>query len=237
MNIRRIIAVALTAMSFFSVAYARSLLLNEKNKTYTVTGALQEINASITAKANVSNEYYDITATPFIGNYIANNARLVGWAWPYSKPESYVKHHADGYILQSRGKSFLTTLYTYHGVLLGIKNKSNQPLVIDVNNSTISIGQYNGQPFYTGRFINQGENQQPNIIVPPGTMKAVVLNRADAKAINGCWIYPSGPMDFNHLKVNLYLKVNDTYVSLTADGEIPEIVQEKYDLQSQWPTV
>lgn len=44
-------------------------------------------------------------------------------------------------------------------------------------------------------------------------------------------------MDFNHLKVNLYLKVNDIYVSLTADGEIPEIVQEKYDLQSQWPTV
>ena len=109
--------------------------------------------------------------------------------------------------------------------------------MIDVNNSTISIGQYNGQLFYTGRFVNQGENQQPNIIIPLRTMKTVVMNRADAKAINGCWINPSGPMDFNHLKVNLYLKVNDTYVSLTADGEIPEIVQEKYDLQSQWPTV
>lgn len=235
MDIKKTICIALAAMSFSGVAAARCLLLNEKNKTYTVPDALKEINASITSRASVSTPDYDIIASPFIDDYVASHTQMVMWAYPYEKPESYLKHKENGYIVRSRGKSFLTTLYTYHGVMVGIQNKSSKPLVIDVNNSTIQIGKYNGQPFYTGRFINQGANQQPNIIVPPGTMKAVVLHRADANPVSGEWVYPPGPLDFDHLKVNLYLKVNDTYVSLVADGGIPENVQEKYDMAMQWP--
>ena len=108
MDIKKTICIALVAMSFSGVAAARCLLLNEKNKTYTVPDALKEINASITSRASVSTPDYDIIASPFIDDYVASHTQMVMWAYPYEKPESYLKHKENGYIVRSRGKSFLT---------------------------------------------------------------------------------------------------------------------------------
>jgi hypothetical protein len=43
------------------------------------------------------------------------------------------------------------------------------------------------------------------------------------------WTLPVKPVDFNKIHAELTLKVDDKYVSVIADGIIPEEIQKKYD--------
>lgn len=229
------------ALSIFGTALANCLWIDEKSKDYTADAAINEINNSITTQAMVETSDYLLSARPVLVNRTASGDLTIfgpGFV-PYSKPESYLKHNATGYIIRTRGKSFMSKQYIYGAILLEAKNKTNAPLVIDVNQSALRIGAFYGQPFYQGRFRDQGNNAQPNFIVPPKQSKSVLLYRSDAQfessRLGGTgWIYPVTPLNFNNIEVEASLKVGDKYITLTGNGKIPQEIQDKFDMGTQW---
>ena len=159
---------------------------------------------------------------------------------PFQKPKSMLEK-ANGYVFTARGKSFATGAQTLAGVTLSVENKKDEPLVIDVNSSALQIADFYGQPFYTGQFVQQGNFTQPNLLIPPKQSKTVNFFRSDAsfsstrvmRGVWAGWLLPVRPVDFNKIHAELTLKVDDKYVSVSADGAIPEEIQKKYDQATQ----
>ena len=118
-----------------------------------------------------------------------------------------------------------------------VENKKDEPLVIDVNNSALQVGNFYGQPFYSGKFMDQGRFTQPNLIIPPKQRKSVPLFRSDAEFKSATlyqgWFLKPEPVDFNKIHAEVALKIGDKYVMVTADGAIPEEIQKKYDQAAQ----
>ena len=237
---KKILSVLVAAMLAGSVASAANLMIDEKSKTYDYSTAMDEINNSITAVGTAETETAKITIKPFFHSYIMSGDVFMDNGLPFQKPKSMLEK-ANGYVFTARGKSFATGAQTLAGVELVAENKKDEPLVIDINNSALQIGDFYGQPFYTGKFMEQGNFNQPNLLIPPKQSKAVRLFRSDAtfssrtimRGVWASWQIPVVPVDFNKIHAEVTLKVDDKYVSVAADGAIPEEIQKKYDQATQ----
>lgn len=226
----------LLALGVAGNAFAANLLMDVKSKDYDSTMALVEINRAITTVAEKSTDNYTLRAKPMI-----SNALIDGTQWrsdlPYSTVKGMVENKANGYIFYSRGKynSFACTLT---GITLDITNNKDTPLVIDINQSSIKVGDFEGQPFYTGKLMDAGTSSQPPVVVGPKATKSVLLRRSDFKfqssGMAAGWIVPLYPIDFDNISVELDLKIDDAYDVLTATGKIDMTNLQKYDLDYQW---
>lgn len=113
----------MAALSIFGTALANCLWIDEKSKDYTADAAINEINNSITTRATAETSDYLLSARPVLVNRTASGDLTIfgpGFV-PYSKPESYLKHNATGYIIRTRGKSFMSKQYIYGAILLEAK--------------------------------------------------------------------------------------------------------------------
>ena len=238
---RKILFTALaSALLISSVTSAANLMIDEKSKTYDYDTAMDEINNSITAVGSTETETAKITIKPFFHSYIMSGDVFMNNGLPFQKPKSMLAK-ANGYVFTARGKSFATGAQTLAGVTLSVENKKDEPLVIDVNSSALQIADFYGQPFYTGQFAQQGNFTQPNLLIPPKQSKTVNFFRSDAsfsstrimRGVWAAWQLPVRPVDFNKIHAELTLKVDDKYVSVAADGAIPEEIQKKYDQAAQ----
>lgn len=223
-----------------SLASAKNLMIDEKSKIYNHTTALTEINNSITPVAITETETAKIAIRPFFHSYIMSGESLNN-GLPYQKPKSMLEK-ANGYIFRARGKSFAIEALPLAGIELAVKNKKEDaPLVIDINNSAMQVCDFYGQPFYAGKFMGQGDFNQPNLLIPPKQTKTVKLFRSDAKfssttimrGVWAGWMLPVTPVDFNKIHAELTLKIDDKYVSIVSDTKIPDAVQKKYDQAPQ----
>ena len=221
-------------------ANANNLMLDEKSKAYNYLTALTEINNSIAPVGLAEMETAKFAIRPFFHSHIMSGESLHN-GLPYQKPKSMLEK-ANGYIFRARGKSFALEAMPLAGIELAVKNKKvDAPLVIDINNSAMQIGDFYGQPFYTGKFMGQGDFKQPNLLVPPQQTKTVKLFRSDAtfdssiigRGVWAGWRLPVRPVDFNKIHAELTLKIDDKYVSVITDGKISEAMQKKYDLAAQ----
>ena len=233
---KKIVSALAAALLFGSVASAANLMIDEKSKTYDPKTALAEINNSMTAIGMVETEAAKLTIKPFFHSFAVSGNTLGFNGLPYQKPKSMLEK-ADGYVFLARGKSFALESYPLAGIFLMAENKKDEPLVIDINNSVMQFANFYGQPFYTGKFVNQGNSNQPNLFIPPKQAKTVLLYRSDAKfeqhSFATGWYLPPTPVDFNKIHAEITLKVDDKYVFVAADGAIPEEIQKKYDQATQ----
>lgn len=240
---KKIVSALAVALLVGSVASAANLMIDEKSKTYDYNTAMDEINSSITAVGSAETETAKITIKPFLHSYIMSGDVFMNNGLPFQKPKSMLEK-ANGYVFTARGKSFATGAQTLAGVTLFVENKKDEPLVIDVNSSALQIADFYGQPFYTGQFAQQGNFTQPNLLIPPKQSKTVNFFRSDAtfsstrvmRGVWASWQLPVKPVDFNNIHAELTLKVDDKYVSVAADGAIPEEIQKKYDQATQMVT-
>ena len=236
--------VLLTAMAVSllaaNLADARNLMIDEKSKTYSHLTALTEINNSIAPVGLAETDAAKFAIRPFFHSHIMSGESLHN-GLPYQKPKSILEK-ANGYIFRARGKSFAIEAMPLAGIELAVKNKKEDaPLVIDINNSAMQIADFYGQPFYSGKFMGQGDFNQPNLFVPPKQIKTVKLFRSDAKFSSAMigrgvwagWLLPVAPVNFDKIHAELTLKIDDKYVSVSTDSAIPETVQKKYDLAAQ----
>ncbi len=229
-----------SALLVTSVTSAANLMIDLKSKAYDYGVALDEINNSITATGSAENESAKLTIKPFFHSYIMSGDRFNSNGLPFQKPKSMLEK-ANGYIFYARGKSYAIEAISLAGVELTATNKKDEPLVIDVNNSALQICDFYGQPFYAGQFSQQGKFAQPNLLIPPKQSKTVQLFRSDAKfksttimrGVWAGWFLPVVSVDFNKIHAEATLKVDDKYISVIADGAIPEEVQKKYDQAAQ----
>ncbi len=224
---------ALASISLItSVASAANLMIDEKSKVYDYKTALDEINNSITAVGMLETETAKIGIKPFFHTFVMSGSSISYNGLPFQKPKSMLGK-ANGYIFKAVGKSFATEAYPLAGVFMMVENKKDEPLVIDINKSALQVGNFYGQPFYSGKFMDQGRFSQPNLIIPPKQSKSVLLYRSDAEFESGTfyrgWFLKAESVDFDHLHAEVSLKIDDKYVTVLADGAIPEEIQKKYD--------
>ena len=233
---KALLPVLVSALLIASTVNAANLMLDEKSKTYDFKQALQEINESMTAVGMVETESAKIGIKPFFHSHIMSGNSISYNGLPFQKPKSMLEK-ANGYVFRAVGKSFATEAYPLAGVFLMVENKKDEPLVIDMNNSALQIGNFYGQPFYSGKFMDQGRFTQPNLIIPPKQSKSVLLFRSDAEFKSATlyqgWFLKPEPVDFNMIHAEVALKIGDKYVMVTADGAIPEEIQKKYDQAAQ----
>ena len=231
-----LLATLFSALFLTSVAKASNLMIDEKSKTYDFKQALMEINNSITAFGMVKTETAILCIKPFFLTHIMSGSSTSYNGLPFQKPKSMLEK-ANGYIFKAVGKSFATEAYPLAGVFLMVENKKDEPLVIDMNNSVLQVGNFYGQPFYAGKFMDQGRFTQPNLIIPPKQRKSVLLYRSDAEFKSGPfysgWFLTPEPVNFNQIHAEVALKIDDKYVTVSADGAIPEEIQKKYDQAAQ----
>ena len=225
-----------TALLITSVTDSANLMLDEKSKTYDFKQALQEINESMTAVGTVETDAAKISIKPFFHSHIMSGSSISRNGLPFQKPKSMLEK-ANGYVFKAVGKSFATEAYPLAGVFMMVENKKDEPLVIDMNNSALQVGSFYGQPFYSGKFMDQGRFTQPNLIIPPKQSKSVLLYRSDAEFKSATlyqgWFIKPEPVDFNKIHAEVALKIGDKYVTVSADGAIPENIQKKYDQAAQ----
>lgn len=234
---KKIVLTALaSALLFSSVAGAANLMIDEKSKSYDYKAALAEINNSMTAIGVAETETAQFFIKPFFHSFVVSGSAIAYNGLPFQKPKSMLEK-ANGYIFASRGKSFAIESMPMAGIVLMVVNKKEKPLVIDINNSVLHFANFYGQPFYAGKYADQGNYSQPNLLVPPKQSKTVVLYRSDAKfeshPFSTGWYLPPTPVDFNKIHAEATLKVDDKYVYIVADGAIPEEIQKKYDQATQ----
>lgn len=233
---KALLPVLVSAMLIASTVNAANLMLDEKSKTYDFKQALQEINGSITAVGIVETDAAKIGIKPFFHSHIMSGSSISYNGLPFQKPKSMLEK-ANGYVFKAVGKSFATEAYPLAGVFMIVENKKDEPLVIDMNNSALQVGNFYGQPFYSGKFMDQGRFTQPNLIIPPKQRKSVPLFRSDAEFKSATlyqgWFLKPEPVDFNKIHAEVALKIGDKYVMVTADGAIPEEIQKKYDQAAQ----
>jgi hypothetical protein len=233
---KTLVSALAAAMLLTSAASAANLMLDEKSKTYDFKQALQEINESMTAVGTVETDTAKISIKPFFHSHIMSGSSISRNGLPFQKPKSMLEK-ANGYVFKAVGKSFATEAYPLAGVFMMVENKKDEPLVIDMNNSALQVGNFYGQPFYSGKFMDQGRFTQPNLIIPPKQSKSVLLYRSDAEyiAVTLChgWFLKAEPVDFNKIHAEVALKIGDKYVTVSADGAIPENIQKKYDQAAQ----
>ncbi len=238
---RKLFLTALASALFISSTVgAANLMIDTKSKAYNSDNALDEINNSITAIGSAETDTAKITIKPFFHDFVMDGSPFGVNGLPFQKPKSMLEK-ANGYIFKAKGKSSAFAAQPLAGVDLTIVNKKDAPLVIDVNNSALQICEFYGQPFYTGKFIQQGNFTQPNLFVPPKQSRTVKFFRSDAqytsfrimRGVCDGWYLTATPVDFNKIHAELNLKIDDKYVTVTADGAIPEEVQKKYDQAAQ----
>ena len=233
---KALLPVLVSALLIASTVNAANLMLDEKSKTYDFKQALQEINGSITAVGIVETDAAKIGIKPFFHSHIMSGSSISYNGLPFQKPKSMLEK-ANGFVFKAVGKSFATEAYPLAGVFMIVENKKDEPLVIDMNNSALQVGNFYGQPFYSGKFMDQGRFTQPNLIIPPKQRKSVPLFRSDAEFKSATlyqgWFLKPEPVDFNKIHAEVALKIGDKYVMVTADGAIPEEIQKKYDQAAQ----
>lgn len=235
-----LLSALLTTLLFTSMVSANNLMIDVKSKAYDPEAAIDEINDSITAVGSAETDTVKLIIKPFFHTFIMSGEVFANTGLPFQKPKSMLEK-ANGYIFTARGKSFALEAQPLAGVELTAINKKDEPLVIDVNNSALQIGDFYGQPFYAGQFMQQGNFTQPNLLIPPKQSKTVRFFRSDAKfssttimrGVWAGWLLPVTSVDFNKIHAEVTLKVDDKYVSVTADGAIPEEIQKKYDQAAQ----
>ena len=228
------------ALLVSSVTGATNLMIDEKSKTYDYKTALQEINVSMTAVGMVETDTAAIGIKPFFHTHILNGSSISYNGLPFQKPKSMLEK-ANGYVFKAVGKSFATEAYPLAGVFLMVQNKKDEPLVIDMNNSVLQVGTFYGRPFYAGKFMDQGRFTQPNLIIPPKQRRSVLLYRSDAEFKSAThysgWFLKPEPVDFNRIHAEVSLKIDGKYVTVSADGAIPDSIQKKYDQAAQMAVV
>lgn len=233
---KKIVLTLLAALLFPTMVFANNLWIDEKSKDYKADDAIKEINHAITTRGTADTSEYLLSVRPILTNRNINGRILFfdsGFD-PYTKPESFLKHNASGYILQTRGKSYMSMQYVYGAILLEAQNKTSQPLVIDISQSAAQVGEFYGQLFYLDQYNDKQKTVQPYFIVPPNQSKSIFLLRSDAENKSGAWLFPVTPIDFNNIKIEASLKVGDKYVTLSGTGAIPQEIQDKYDMEKQW---
>ncbi len=225
-----------------STAFANNLMIDEKSKVYDPKAALTEINSSLAA-ATTSTDAYTLSLRPVLTDYNAEGKYLLdNEGAPYKRPESYITHGLNGYILYARGKSVLNTLYTFNALELTAENKTAQPLIIDLNNSAVQIGTFYGAPYVGDKFKNAGQGLQANLIVAPNDKKTVTLYRTDLQQVSSKYagslynarIFTPAALDFAHIPFQASLKVNGEYATVSGESAIPAELQTKYDLITQY---
>ncbi len=234
--------VAFLMMTAVSSAFANNLMIDEKSTSYDPSAALTEINSSIAA-ATVSTAEYNVSLRPVMTDYNYEGKYLLdNEGAPYKRPESYITHGLNGYILGARGKSTLNTLYSFNALELTVENKTTNPLIIDLNSSAVQIGDFYGQPFVTGKISEAGKVVQPNLIVAPNDKKTAVLYRSDAKQVSSsfagslynAYIFNPAAIDFDHIKFQGSFKINSNTTTVSGESNISAEMQKKYDLITQY---
>ena len=236
-------ALAATVL-FSSAASAANLMIDENSKTYSPTIALDEINDSITAVGTAENAEMKITVKPFFHSFILKGNVKEGFSisnngLPYRKPQSMLEK-ANGYLFKAKGKLVATESLPLAGVVLTVENKmANKPIIIDLDKSVMLVGDYEG-PVLAINSTDQGSLKPSKLVLEPKQSKTVPLFRSDGafhtstfKSSSQGYFLPATSVDFNKLHAEVALSIGDTYVSLTADGAIPEDIQKKYDQAAQ----
>ena len=245
-TMKRILLTALaTALLFSSVVSAANLMIDENSKNYSHTTALAEINDSITAVGTTETGKMKITIKPFFHSFILKGNVMEGYTvsnngLPYKKPKSMLEK-ANGYIFKSKGKVVATESLPLAGVVLEAENKMSKPLLIDIESSVLQIADFSGPPVRTLNDMEQGGGLGRNkLMIPPKQSKTVLLFRSDAeyhtpsyKSSSVGLFLPATSVDFNKLHAEVALNVDGKFVSITADGAIPEEIQKKYDQAAQ----
>ena len=240
-----VLAALATTLFFSSVTSAANLMIDERSKTYSHTAALLEINDSITAVGTAETGTMKLTVKPFFHSFILKGNVMSGNAitengLPYKKPKSMLEK-TNGYIFKAKGKSVATESLPLAGVVLTAENKSARPVLIDIESSVIQIPDFSGPPVRTLNDMEQGGGLgRDMLMIPPKQTKTVLLYRSDVryhtpsyKSSSTGLFLPATSVDFNKLHAEVALNVDGKYVSITADGAIPEEIQKKYDQAAQ----
>ena len=243
---RKILLTALaTALFFSSAASAANLMIDEQSKKYNPQTAIFEINDSITAVGTCETGAMKLTIKPFFHSFvmsgnIKNGSSIDDNGLPYKKPVSMLKK-ANGYIFKAKGKEAVTESIPLAGVILTAENKAGRPLIIDMDKSVMQLDAYQGPVHFLQDMKEAGSVVPSKLMVPPKETKTFLLFRSDATyrststaaTSSTGYFLPATSVDFNNLHAELALKVNGKYVSLIADGAIPENIQKKYDQAAQ----
>ena len=240
-----LLTVLATAMFFSSAASAANLMIDEQSKKYNPQTAIMEINDSITAVGTCETGAMKITIKPFfhsfvMGRNIMNSDPIDDNGLPYKKPVSMLKK-ANGYIFKAKGKELVTESMSLAGVILTVENKKGKLLIIDIDKSVMQLDAYQGPVHFLQGMKEQGSVAPSKLVVPPKETKTFLLFRSDAKyrststaaTSSTGYFLPATSVDFNNLHTELALKVDGKYISLIADGAIPEDIQKKYDQAAQ----
>ena len=241
---KKILLTALAAALLISAeAGAANLMIDENSKTYSHKTALFEINDSITAVGTSETGTMKITIKPFFHSFILKGNVMEGYTvsdngLPYKKPKSMLEK-TNGYIFKAKGKEAATESLPLAGVVLTIENKVSKPLVIDLDQSVMQLGDYSGR-MLTVDGMDQGALNPSKLVLEPKQSKTVLLFRTDGvyhtpsyKSSATGYFLPATSVDFDKLHAEVALHVGGTYVSVTANGAIPEAIQKKYDQAAQ----
>ena len=241
---KRILLTAIaTALLFSSVVSAANLMIDENSKTYSHTTALAEINDSITAVGTAENGTMKVKIKPFFHSFILKGNVMEGYTvsnngLPYKKTKSMLEK-TNGYIFKAKEKVIAIESLPLAGVTLTAENKMNKPLIIDLDKSVMQLGNFTG-PVLTVNGMNQGALNPSKLVIEPKQSKTVLLFRSDGsfhtptyKSSSTGYFLPATSVDFNKIHAEVALSVGGTYVSVTADGAIPDAIQKKYDQAAQ----
>ncbi|MBR4908497.1 MAG: hypothetical protein IKZ43_05760 [Acidaminococcaceae bacterium] len=241
---KKILLTALAAaLLISSAASAANLMIDENSKVYSHKTAVFEINDSITAVGTAETGTMKITIKPFFHSFILKGNVKEGYTvsdngLPYKKPKSMLEK-TNGYIFKAKGKEAATESLPLAGVVLTAENKVSSPLVIDLEQSVMQLGNYSGR-MLTVDGMDQGALNPSKLVLEPKQSKTVLLFRTDGvyhtpsyKSSARGYFLPATPVDFNKLHAEVALHVGGMYVTVTADGAIPEAIQKKYDQAAQ----
>ena len=241
---KKIVLTALAAALFLSAkASAANLMIDENAKAYNHTTALIEINDSITAVGIAETGMMKVQIKPFFHSFVLKGNVMEGYTvsnngLPYKKPKSMLEK-ANGYIFKAKGKVEATESLPLAGITLTVENKMNKPLIIDLDKSVMQLGDYSGR-MLTVNGMDQGALNPSKLVLEPKQSRTVLLFRTDGvyhtpsyKSSATGYFLPATSVDFDKLHAEVALHVGGTYVSVTANGAIPEAIQKKYDQAAQ----
>ena len=142
------------------------------------------------------------------------------------------------YIIKIK-KILFPTVATAH---FSICSQRITPFLINIENSVIQITNFTGPPICTLNDMEQGDGLGQNILVIlPKQTKTLLLYRSNAryytpsyKSSSTGYFLSAASVDFYKLHAEVALNVDGKYVSITADGAIPEKSKRNLTRLPRW---
>lgn len=125
--------------------------------------------------------------------------------WDIGGVRTYIDRKIDNqiYVIDQGMLGGNAYVLAIKGVILSVTNKTDEVMIIDLNKTLISVGEYSGRPVATGvKYIESQTAMLPPIIIPPSANKETILHRGDYIFDDRDKIWQA-PMDL-HLDTNVF---------------------------------